>query len=678
MHRRSATASLTLAIAVLVSRSALAGSFTDDGTFVLDPQADFTQGFEEPDEGDTDGGADASVTPIAADPAALEGTHVLSLMPFQGVDLPVTLPAERRTYRVGVWIRGGETIADLEISYTDRPNEIAALFPTGRITSDGWVELANDHVRVDGPRLTKVTLGLFSPSGGMADAVELAGDGELPLATPNAPCAGAVDAAASCAPDQVCLWSECRNVLGWVPPIPPDREAVTDYLEARMTLLFGPFAERTVDLPQSLVAVEQMRQAKDRWSYWNGFMLAVRRLHDGHTTTSGLADFVLKNPKPLALCFLEGDADLSHAVAPKDPEYLDVLVSHTGGDHNLGLHAGDRLVSVDGHHPIEWARTLVAFNWSQEAISNHVTYAELASSLRGLISRYADHIEVIRCDAAAGTCGAVETVSIHDLPWDPDGTPIDSVTCDNRPLRHLPTSPPKHDYADTVFSGIVVESDATEKIYGLEWESLFVTSNGDTLGKALSDQVKAWKADARGVILDHRTGFGGTGLGDEILWSFAVPRYPSNFYEDRQHAEDEQPTLAEGAAKFEQALAAGFVQYAGSNSAVLDVPVALLLTQDVSASDWLPMAMKGTSPKIRLFGPFQTNGAFSTRYGFGYWLGMSYVAAVGDTFLADGRTLNGTGIEPDEVVLPKQSDLVAGKDSVYEAALAWVRQELKP
>jgi len=38
----------------------------------------------------------------------------------------------------------------------------------------------------------------------------------------------------ACAADQVCVWSECRNVSGWVPPIPADRDAVTEYLAARV------------------------------------------------------------------------------------------------------------------------------------------------------------------------------------------------------------------------------------------------------------------------------------------------------------------------------------------------------------------------------------------------------------------------------------------------------------
>src|SRR5262249_13060072 len=150
----------------------------------------------------------------------------------------------------------------------------------------------------------------------------------------GAACKGVTDATA-CHSDEVCVWSRCRNVSGWVPPIPTDRDDVTDYLEARLRLLFGPYLERTLDLPSSEVAIDAMRAAQERWTYWNSFLLAVRRLHDGHTTTSGLAEFVLSNPRPLALCFIEGDADLSQTVAPKDPDYLDVLVSHVGADHTL-------------------------------------------------------------------------------------------------------------------------------------------------------------------------------------------------------------------------------------------------------------------------------------------------------------------------------------------------------
>ena len=105
------------------------------------------------------------------------------------------------------------------------------------------------------------------------------------------------------------------------------------------------------------------------------------------------------------------------------------------------------------------------------------------------------------------------------------------------------------------------------------------------------------------------------------------------------------------------------------------MPVAVLITQDVSASDWMPLGFKG-APNTRIFGPYQTNGGFSTRYELGYWLSMGYVLATGDTFLADGSTHNGHGVEPDVVVLPKQSDLLAGHDTVFDAAITWIRGEL--
>lgn len=666
---------LALSAAALVlaaTAKARAGTFTAEGAFLFDPNAASILDFEAP--------GPAGEPAPEEDPSALHGRSVVTIPPLTDVDFAVSLPKTRRSYRASAWIKGHEAWLSLRISYSDRASEVATLYPTGRVTSDGWVELANRGIRVDGARLKAATINAYSSMEATLDAVEIVADGDESAfpAVPNAACDGAAKSGV-CAADQVCVFSECRNVGGWVPPIPEDREAVTAYLEARLKLLFGPFRQRTTALPAALVAIDGMRHATTPWAYWNGFLLAIRSLHDGHTRTSGAADLVMRSPRPLALCFIEGDADLSHAGAPKDPDHLDVLVSHTGPDHTLGLGPGDRLLRVDGKHPIAWARSLVEVHWPLPGASNPRTFAELASSLAQLISRYAGAIEVIRCDAAAGSCGAPETISISDLPADPPGTPFGAVRCDNRPLRHLADSPANHDAAASkVFSGIVVESDAVEKIYGLEWESLFTTSGFDGVGPGLTQAVSTWQSQgARGVILDHRKGIGGTAFGPQILWDYAVPEHAIGYYEDRQRAEDEQPTAAQGKAIYEAAEAASLVDYAGSQSPATNVPVALLLTEDLSASDLLPLGMKGHN-NVRIFGPFETNGAFSTRYSFGYWLGMSYTMAAGDTYLPDGTTAAGTGVVPDVLVLPAQSDLLAGKDTVYEAALAWVRSEMAP
>jgi hypothetical protein len=465
-------------------------------------------------------------------------------------------------------------------------------------------------------------------------------------------------------------------VGGSVPDLPTkDRAQVTEYLSNRLRLMFGPLLNRRLDLPHAELALARLESAERPWDYWNGFTLAIRRLHDGHTTTSGISEFVLENERPLGLCFIEGDADLSQSTAAKDPGYLDVLVSHASSSRNLGMKRGDRLVRVDGLHPIAWARAQTEHHWGMNPTSNHVTFAELAEQLRGLVARYAHEIEIVRCDVASGTCGPIEVVDLSQIaPIAPDEV-FEGVQCDNRPVRHLATSPANHagGFAE-VFSGLVLESTEAEGIYGAEWDSLSTTGN-DGVGPALKAAVQLFRDQASGVILDHRTGNGGTILGPKILWDFAVPPRPVSVYQDRRFFDDEELSLDAGLALFQAGVEQNKADVAGSTSPT-DMPVALLLTRDVSASDWLPLGLKGGAPNVKLFAPFQTNGGFSTRYGFGYWLGVSYVIAVGDTFDATGLSRNGRGVEPDVVVLPKQSDLILDKDTVFEAALAWIREEL--
>ena len=659
---------------VSVPATARAGSFFEDGSFAFDPTAAVALDFET-DQIPPSADPEKAPSVRASSTSALSGQWVIEVEPFQDADFVVKLPAQQNTYRVSMWVRGdGVGFAVVSHGATWRAQEVASLVPTGRITSDGWVELANEGLRVDGVR-SSISVGAFCPGGCELDAIEMVVDGVID-GEPNPKCKGAADANA-CGIGQVCYWSECRNVNGWVPPIPADREQVTSYLQNRLSFLFGPYIERTLDMPAAMLAIEQMSNAADPWSYWNAFTLAVRRLHDGHTSTGGLAGYVLTNPKPLNVCFLEGVADLSHTTEPSDPLYRDVIVSHVGALQSLGLKAGDRLVRVDGQHPIAWSRSLITHYWSQPAVSNHDTFAEHASRLRSSISRFANEIEVIRCDSQTISCGPVEKISIDALPsLDPEAT-FDAVICDNRPLRHVPGAPESHGagYAD-VFAGLLDESNPSEKIHGVEWESLMTTNGVDGIGGPLNAAIKALKDEgATAVIFDHRTGTGGTMAGPAIIWDFAVPWHPVSFYQPRHRAEDEQPSLAEGLVIWNAALGNGWVDYAGGATPTT-IPVALLLTQDVSASDWLPLGMKGAADNVRLFGPYQTNGGFSTRFQFGYHMGLTFVLATGDTFIADGTTHNGRGVHPDVVVSPLQSDLLVGQDTVFNAALVWVRQEL--
>src|SRR5262249_51179648 len=134
------------------------------------------------------------------------------------------------------------------------------------------------------------------------------------------------------------------------------------------------------------------------------------------------------------------------------------------------------------------------------------------------------------------------------------------------------------------------------------------------------------------------------------------------------------PSSDEGLAIFTSS--STITQYpVGAGDWAQTLPVALILHRDGSASDFMPFGMKG-APHVRIFGPHQTAGAFSTYIEPSGWGGLYYQFASGDTIAADGQPLLGNGVQPDVVLLPKQSDLVAGKDTLFEAALAWVRQEI--
>jgi C-terminal processing protease CtpA/Prc len=101
------------------------------------------------------------------------------------------------------------------------------------------------------------------------------------------------------------------------------------------------------------------------------------------------------------------------------------------------------------------------------------------------------------------------------------------------------------------------------------------------------------------------------------------------------------------------------------------MPTALLLSRDGSASDWFPLGMKGL-PNVRVFGR-RTSGAFSSYYQLDYYGGFNWRMASGDLVRPDGTTHLGEGVLPDEDIVAKQSDLLAGKDTVFLRALQWIR-----
>jgi hypothetical protein len=673
-----------LAAAATTTSPALAGSFDAQGRFSFEPGAAVAESFE---TWQPPADAGASKLVVVSSATSLHGAKVLqATLASSGVPVPLDLPKSKGAYRLGFWMQG-DCVGGAAVDYdAGGVGTLAQAFPTGRVTSDGWVEMRTERFMVDGTapgldaRLYLRAYDASVPLTVQIDALEVIEDGAygVPVA-----CIG-TDEDGACGESELCLGGTCHNARGWVPPLPgaADRDRFVDLWKQKIHDTFGPYEPRKASMPDALATIEKARQATTALAFWSRFAETIRRLRDAHTYTRSPFQVSVGDPRPLNACFFEGDADLSHAAWPSDPAYPDILVSHVGPDHAWGLHAGDRLVAVDGLHPIAWAKQLLARSFAFWEADDATQFAHILYSLRGYITRHARSVSVVRCDAAAKSCASSpETVLVSSVAPLAPGEAVKLVGCDNRPFAHLAGTPVDHRYGmgldddPTVIEGLLLESSSAEAIHGLAWNSL-LGWQGSPLDSKLRAAVAAWQS-ARGVVQDHREGHGGTSEMANILVSFSRTPFVPLVSLMRTRADDEGPaTAAEGKQIFVEAKPyAG--QVAGSSSARTDVPVALVLTWDVSASDILAYMMKG-GPKVKLFSPGPTMGAFGTFFQYSYWGGLLWSIGAEDSISPDGITLSGHGVAPDVKVLPRQSDLLAGKDTVHDAALAWVRKELVP
>lgn len=659
------------ALASLAAPVAQAGSFDTNGDFSFTPDAFRVEGFENFTEV-----TGLTVIDAKPDATALEGARFVRTEAAGGGGGGATISfsvaaADLVSVRLRMFTRHGSLNTSFRVGYTDvdtnGPGSTVSCFPTGLVTSDGWTECVTAAVRVDGARAPTLTAS-FQGSNVDIDAIEL----EITDAVKaSVKCAGAFDTV--CGAGNFCASGWCRVGAQYVPPLPPvdQRGQLAAFLEGRLRLVFGGHYTRKERLPFALQSVSAMADATDPWTFWNGFATAIHRLQDWHSTISGSPELIGAR-QAFAVCLVEGDADLSQTQWPSDPVLKDLLVSHTGATGNAGLKAGDRVVAVDGKHPIAWAESLDVIDWGYWHSDDPNGHAEAAERLPGLIQRFAKAITIVRCDAVASTCSAPETIQVADL--DPDDASIVYPSCDHRPKYHLATGGPDeatHDVQAPYF-GLLADSADGENLYGMIWNDVYLS---DPTNNPYAPAMDEFRANASGVILDHRTGNGGVEYAAEYLTqlfrasdaAIAVSAAPTG----TQGLFDDPFTVAEGLAIYNSLKSDSVSAYnIGSASARTDLPTALLLARDGSASDWFPLGMKG-GEKVRLFGR-RTAGAFSTFTQFRFY-GMSWQLASGDLVMKDGTPRIGQGVTPDEEIVPLQSDLIVGKDTVYERALSWVR-----
>lgn len=660
-HALLSTAPVAAFLALTLSSAAAhALTFDDTGRLTFEANAVVRQSFDVALEGTTLG----TTSP-------LEGSGYIVVASNQSpARLSLDLPKKQGAYVARFFARGNRVVSSINVGYTDsaRPYFSADFYPTGRVTSDGWYEVATSRFSLEGTAAftAEVTIGA---SGADVDAFEIVPDGEFKAL---AKCSLARDAACSSEAGEYCAADSCRNGNLQVPPLPVgnERKALEEYFQSRLRIFFGGRFTRENTLPTALATLGAAANAKSAWEFWNGFATAIHQLHDWHTKTDAGVEIAGRGALPV--CFIEGDADLSHAEAPMDPKLPDVLVSHVGAQGNSGLKPGDRLVAVNGVHPITFMETLEDIDWQYWRANDPDTHAEAAERLRYAIRRWGRTLTIIRCDATTQTCGPKQTLSVDDLPKE---EPNDYPNCDHRPTYPIAGPDPISHYVSKVFVGPVLQTAPEEGIYGMVWDSVYISNpQASNPYKAAMDLLRS---NATGALLDHRTGNGGTEFAAEYLTKlFRTPSTlgaATNFHLTAGFL-DAPFSINAGLALFDRLVSGGGDPYeVGSADPKLQMKTALLLARDGSASDWFPHGMVGGGPNIRVFGR-RTAGAFSSYLQFDYFSSFRWQFGSGDYVRADGRTHLGEGVLPDEDILPKQSDLIVGRDTVVERALAWLRQ----
>lgn len=129
-----------------VQSPAKAGDFDARGVFSFASDAVVKESFEafSPIEA---GGSKAE--PVDSQ-TALDGQKILRLtLANEGLRLAVDLVSGFGVVRLSYWMRG-DAVGGLAVDSDERPSNLAQAYPTGRVTSDGWMEMRTAPIAIDG------------------------------------------------------------------------------------------------------------------------------------------------------------------------------------------------------------------------------------------------------------------------------------------------------------------------------------------------------------------------------------------------------------------------------------------------------------------------------------------------------------------------------------------------
>lgn len=655
----------------------------------------------------TEGGADA-----------IEGGHALRLGDGRS-GLAITDPSlfaqvKDGKFEVTIWGRADGTAPQLQVLYDRDASSLdtfGAQFAnvravrTGRETTDGWAEFSTGPL--DGnvwgvPVVAVLVLPSFYADGKdsfLLDALEITKLDGAPLAA-NACTQENVDTA--CGAEGDCMFGHCiSSTVTWgALPAASHRAEIAERWVTFGTRFIGDrnAAKHGAEI-LAPGARELAKSAQSSRQFYGGLNRLVNLLRDNHTSFGSPANYSSFAPQvqggtssALGACFGVVEKDIMGGGL--------AFGVFRGSDKPLTgvpLKRGDIVTAIDGKDPKVW----VDENWPKFAttLPNDPAsdWGPSANDLSRLVTMRAASITLARC-AAANKC---------------DGADRETITVDvAKAVYDALVNPTQSNAGGTRFACSQRFSESVEGAggggYGEDKVKTNVGNAGETRvsfdgfvgqGDWETSMTDVFQAKPERVIMDARMGHGGyyttvehlfhllRGT-DEPMGVFSVGRGtydmtdpPWLFSRYGSCSQESGVSLSGGSDMW-----SCFAGNANGFFATQAEPpgkatkIAWLNTYDVSANDFMPRLLQGRSG-FKIFAPHPTSGAFGAVVQLpslvAGWSGGS-LQIQDARFASDITTAetvrweSGHGVQPDVVVVQKLSDALNGKDTILEAASAWL------
>lgn len=630
----------------------------------------------------------------------LEGARALAPPPGRALVLSgaALAPLASARFEAKVWGRALGAAPELRVLYGAPEGEALAPFATwasvpavetGRATTDGWIEYATGALdgQVFGQPVAALAV-VPRDGGGEAtgarfavDLLELYPRGALP---PAATCTQET-ADAACGAAGACVFGVCVDGAALYGPLPAPAQRVE--LVARLHTLFGSLHEdregaaraaRLLGEPARVLA----RDARSPRAFFGGLdrlLAEVRPAHGSGGFFVGATLPWLLQGTSVGACFGEMDRDLA------------------GGGRGYGvfraaegsaLRVGDVVARIDGREPAAW----IAEHAPPGTPDPTAEAAAVALGLTSTLERLASTIDVSRCTApGACTTVRVEVAGAAREVLAGRRRPFPADACSPR-FREAVVVPPGRDpsgYAEAF------EETGADGVVSVQTNGM----PGDDAAW-LATVARGFDRAAGGPLLfDARLGAGGGGAALSLVadrvrvdatfgvlflgrWGHDLADGPSGFFERAAPCWDVTFATFGDAPPLCFALGAAYRFAPSGRATSRPRKIAWLDVFDASANDMAAAFAKG-APGVRVFAPHPTAAHFGGRLDvpspWPHRVGVSLQGSdnlVGASF-AGARAAgfrSGHGVAPDVVVVQRQSDALAGRDTLLDAARAWLKE----